>query len=160
MNPNGNPLVQEVGLDLDTCLKTGRAVWTFGHTPYRIYPINTRSRREKKKQNVFCSLSADYRCCIGSTSRLKDTSNLPPVTGPSHQATRMRGIFFGQVECCPQPFIRFTQRLYRLFYVCCFAREDRNNYEGRLLRSKLLKSFDVRILAIGNKHCKKNISQS
>lgn len=30
MNQNGNPLVQEVGLDLDTCLKTGRAVWTLG----------------------------------------------------------------------------------------------------------------------------------
>ena len=56
MNPNGNPLVQEVGLDLDTCLKTGRAVWTFGHTPYRIYPINTRSRREKRKTKCILQL--------------------------------------------------------------------------------------------------------
>ena len=56
MNPNGNPLVQEVGLDLDTCLKTGRAVWTFGHAPYRIYPINTRSRRGKEKPKCILQL--------------------------------------------------------------------------------------------------------
>lgn len=79
----------------------------------------------------------------GSTSRLKNTSNLPPVTGPSHQATRMRGIFFGQVECCPQPFIRFTQRLYRLFYACYSSREDRNNYEGRLLTFQTVKDLSA-----------------
>jgi hypothetical protein len=53
MNPNGNPLVQEVGLDLDTCLKTGRAVKTFGPMPYRIYPINPRSRRAKRKTKMY-----------------------------------------------------------------------------------------------------------
>jgi hypothetical protein len=29
---------------------------------------------------------------------IKNTSNLPPVTGPSHQATRMRGIFLGRLN--------------------------------------------------------------
>ena len=72
----------------------------------------------------------------------------------------MRGIFFGQVDAArnrlsdlPKGSIAFST-----FVVSDFL--SRNNSEGRLLRSKLLKNFDVRILAIGNKYCKKNISQS
>ena len=141
MNPNGNPLVQEVGLDLDTCLKTGRAVRTFGPMPYRIYPINTRSRRGKEKSICVLQLVRRLLLLHWRYAPIKNTSNLPPVTGPSHQATRMRGIFFGQVESCQQPFIRFTQRLDRLFYACYSSREDRNNYEGRLLTFQTVKEL-------------------
>ena len=78
---------------------------------------------------------------------IKNTSNLPPVTGPSHQATRMRGIFLGRLNAArnrlsdlPKGSIAFST-----FVVSDFL--SRNNSEGRLLRSKLLKSFDTQILA-------------
>ena len=89
--------------------------------PYRLYPINPRSRRGKEKSICILQLVRRLSLLHWRYAPIKNTSNLPPVTGPSHQATRMRGIFFGQVECCPQPFIRFTQRPDHLFYVCCFG---------------------------------------
>ena len=70
---------------------------------------------------------------------IKNTSNLPPVTGPSHQATRMRGIFFGRLKAArnrlsdlPKGSIAFSTPVVSVFL-------SRNNSEGRLLRSKLLK---------------------
>lgn len=72
----------------------------------------------------------------------------------------MRGIFFGRLKAArnrlsdlPKGSIAFSTPVVSVFL-------SRNNSEGRLLRSKLLKNFDVRILAIGNKYGKKNISQS
>lgn len=88
--------------------------------PYRIYPINTRSRRGKEKSICILQLVRRLSLLHWRYAPIKNTSNLPPVTGPSHQATRMRGIFFWQVESCQQPFV-LTQRLDRLFYACFFG---------------------------------------
>ena len=120
MNPNGNPLVQEVGLDLDTCLKTGRAVWTFGHTPYRIYPINTRSRRGKEKSICILQLVRRLSLLHREYVPIKKYVQLAacyrtPLGTPDARH------FFWQVRCCLQPFVRFTQRLDHLFYAWCFS---------------------------------------
>jgi len=121
MNLNGNPLVQEVGLDLDTPLKTGRAVWTFGHTPYRIYPINTRSRRGKRKTKCILQLVRRLSLLHRDYVPIKKYVQLAACYRTLSSGYPDARHFFWQVESCPQPFIRFTQRLDRLFYACCFG---------------------------------------
>lgn len=59
---------------------------------------------------------------------------LPPVTG-RHCATRMRGIFFRQIECCLQPFSDLPEEL-RLstlkrinsFRTCCLSEKTINQH--------------------------------
>ena len=120
MNPNGNPLVLEVGLDLDTCLKTGSAVWIFGHLPYRTFPINTRSRRGKRKTKCILQLVRRLSLLHRDYVPIKKYVQLAtcyrtPLGNPDARH------FFWQVRCCPQPFVRFTQRLDHLFYAWCFS---------------------------------------
>ena len=90
--------------------------------PYRIYPINTRSRRGKEKS--ICILQLVRRLsllCIGDTLQLKIRPTCRLLPDPLIRLPGCAAFFFGQVECCPQPFIRFTQRPDHLFYVCCFG---------------------------------------
>jgi hypothetical protein len=53
---------------------------------------------------------------IENTSRLIKYVQLPRA--PTHLNRQDTTLSFWQVECCPQPFVRFTQRLLRLFYAC------------------------------------------
>lgn len=91
---------------------------------------------------------------------IKNTSNLPPVTGPSHQATRMRGIFLGRLNAARNRLSDLPKGSIAFSTPVILVGKTEITTKAGCLRSKLLKSFDVRILSIGNKYCKKNISQS
>ena len=145
MNPNGNPLVQEVGLDLDTPLKTGRAVWTFGHTPYRIYPINTRSRRGKEKPKCILQLVRRLSLLHRDYVPIKKYVQLAACYRTLSSGYPDARHFFWAGWMLPATVYPIYPKA-RSPFLRCFGL-SRKNSEGRLLRSKLLKSFDKQILA-------------
>ena len=89
--------------------------------PYRIYPINTRSRRAKRKTKCILQLVRRLLLLHREYVPIKKYVQLAACYRTLSSGYPDARHFFGQVECCPQPFIRFTQRPDHLFYVCCFG---------------------------------------